>query len=71
MKKHKGLKTIGKILAVILVFLLVINIIPPKKNVENNPFLVAEGEFPMIAAHRGGGLYELWCLVSELTIIFH
>ena len=27
MKKHKGLKTIGKILAVILVFLLVINII--------------------------------------------
>ena len=55
MKKHKVLKTIGKILAVILVLLLVINIIPPKKNVENNPFIVAKGELPMIAAHRGGG----------------
>jgi len=55
MKQHKVLKVIGKILAVILVFLLVINIIPPKKNVENNPFIVAKGELPMIAAHRGGG----------------
>ena len=55
MKKHKVLKVIGKILAAILGFLLIINIIPPKKNVENNPFVVAEGELPMIAAHRGGG----------------
>ncbi len=55
MKKHKVLKAIGKILAVILVLLFVINIIPPKKNVENNPFVVAKGELPMIAAHRGGG----------------
>ena len=51
----KVLKTIGKILAVVFVFLLIINIIPPKKNVENNPFVVAKGELPMIAAHRGGG----------------
>ena len=42
-------------MAVIFVFLLIINIIPPKKNVENNPFVVAKGELPMIAAHRGGG----------------
>ena len=55
MKKHKVLKVIGKILAVILVLLFVINIIPQKKNVENNPFVVAKGELPMIAAHRGGG----------------
>lgn len=51
----KVLKTIGKILAAILIVLLIINIIPPKKNVENNPFMVAKGELPMIAAHRGGG----------------
>ena len=51
----KVLKTIGKILAVVFGFLLIINIIPPKKNVENNPFVVAKGELPMIAAHRGGG----------------
>ena len=55
MKKHKGLKITAIILALILGFLLVINLIPPKKNVENNPFLVGEGERPLIAAHRGGG----------------
>jgi len=53
-KQRKGLKIFGLILAGIAVFMLVINLIPPKKNVESNPFLVAEGELPMIAAHRGG-----------------
>lgn len=55
MKKHRVLKIIGIILAALLVFMLVINIIPPKKNVENNPFVVEKGSLPMIAAHRGGG----------------
>ena len=55
MKKHKGLKVLGIILAVIVLFFVVINVIPPKKNVVNNPFVVAKGELPMIAAHRGGG----------------
>lgn len=55
MKKHKVLKVLGCILAVIVIFLGVINIIPPKQNVENNPFVVEEGDLPMIAAHRGGG----------------
>lgn len=55
MKKHKKLKIFGIILLVILVFMAVINIIPPKQNVENNPFVVGKGELPMIAAHRGGG----------------
>ncbi len=54
MKKHKGLKIFGIILAVILLFFVVINVIPPQKNVENNPFVVEKGELPMIAAHRGG-----------------
>ena len=55
MKKHKGLKIFGIIVAAIVVFFLVINIIPPKHNVENNPFVVGKGKLPMIAAHRGGG----------------
>ena len=53
--KHKILKGIGIVAAVLAAFMIVINIIPPAKNVDNNPFVVAEGELPMIAAHRGGG----------------
>lgn len=55
MKKHKGLKIFGMIVAVILVFFLIINIIPPKQNAQNNPFVVEKGQLPLIAAHRGGG----------------
>ena len=55
MKKHKGLKIFGCIVAAIVVFFLIINIIPPKHNVENNPFIVGKGELPLLAAHRGGG----------------
>ena len=55
-KKGKGLKIAGLILAGIVAFMVTINVIPPKKNVENNPFILKEGELPMIAAHRGGGL---------------
>ena len=54
-KKRKALRIIGIILAALCVFFAVINIIPPKKNVESNPFIVGEGQLPMIAAHRGGG----------------
>ena len=54
-KKGKGLKVAGLILAGIVAFMVTINVVPPKKNVENNPFVVGEGELPMIAAHRGGG----------------
>ena len=55
MKKFKALKIIGIILAVLVLFFVVINVIPPKKNVEDNPFVVEKGELPLIAAHRGGG----------------
>lgn len=55
MKRFKALKIIGMILAVILVFFLVINLIPPAKVVEDNPFIVGKGALPMVAAHRGGG----------------
>ena len=53
-KKRTALKVLGIVLAVIVAFFAVINIVPPKQNVENNPFVVAKGELPMIAAHRGG-----------------
>lgn len=51
----KHLKRLAGFLAILFVFLVVVNVIPPKKNVERNPFLVEEGNLPMIAAHRGGG----------------
>ncbi len=52
--KYKFLKVLGIILAVLVVFFTIVNVIPPKKNVETNPFLVDAGALPMIAAHRGG-----------------
>jgi len=56
MKKGiKALKVIAIVLASLVAFFAIINIIPPKKNVETNPFVVGKGELPMIAAHRGGG----------------
>lgn len=55
LKKHLGWTICGGLLLLVSFFMLIINLIPPKKNVVNNPFVVAEGELPMIAAHRGGG----------------
>lgn len=56
MKHRKGLKRAGIVLAVLALFWTVVNVIPPKKNVEENPFVVAKGQLPMLAAHRGGGI---------------
>ncbi len=53
-KKHKGLKIFGCIVLVLVLFFVTINIIPPKKNLEENPFVLKEGQPTMIAAHRGG-----------------
>ena len=44
------------VIAALLLFFAIINIIPAKQNVTTNPFVLSEGELPMIAAHRGGGL---------------
>ncbi len=55
-KKGKALMILCIILSVLVLFFAVINIIPPKKNVETNPFIVGEGNLPMIAAHRGGSI---------------
>ena len=55
-KIHRRLKILAIVLAVIIAFFVVVNVIPPKKNVENNPFIVGEGNLPLIAAHRGGSI---------------
>ncbi len=55
MKKHKALKVTGIVLAALLLFMILINALPPKKSLESNPFVVEKGALPMIAAHRGGG----------------
>ena len=52
----KFLKILCSVLVVVLLFFVIINVIPPKKNVEDNPFVVEKGGLPMIAAHRGGGI---------------
>ncbi len=56
--KEKGkrrLKVLSCVLVGVILFFAVINLIPPRKNVAENPFLVSSGELPMVAAHRGGG----------------
>ena len=55
LKKHRALKIFGIILAAVMLFMATVNLIPPKKNVAENPFIVGKGNLPMIAAHRGGG----------------
>lgn len=51
---NKKIKVTLIVLASILVFFVAINIIPPAKVMENNPFIIEEGARPLIAAHRGG-----------------
>lgn len=53
-KKRTGLKIFLGFCLTVVTFFLVINIIPPKKVVEHNPFVIEEGQKPLIAAHRGG-----------------
>jgi len=54
MIKHKNLIIFSSIILSIILFFIVINVIPPKKVMSSNPFIIEEGDKPMIAAHRGG-----------------
>ena len=56
MKKSKIIRVLAVILAALVVFFAVINLIPPKDNVQFNPFTVGKDSLPMLAAHRGGGM---------------
>ena len=55
-KKGKGWKVLLCIVAALAVFFGVINLIPPAKVMEKNPFVKEKDALPMIAAHRGGGV---------------
>ena len=55
-KKGKGLKAALCVILLLAVFVAVINLLPPKKVVNTNPFLKDPDALPMIAAHRGGGM---------------
>ncbi len=56
LKTHKKLTIAALILLFFILFWIVINIIPPQKNIETNPFVIQDGKLPMIAAHRGGSI---------------
>ena len=56
MKKLRFLKVLLIIVLVLVIFFTTINVIPPKKAVEENVFIKKEGSRPMLAAHRGGSL---------------
>ena len=50
----KKLRIVCIVLLFVILFMLLINLIPPGKVMKNNPFVVGKGNLPMIAAHRGG-----------------
>ena len=56
MKKMKALKILGLCILVVAGFLLIINIIPPKKFGRENVFINQNRGRPMLAAHRGGAI---------------
>ena len=56
-KALKRLAIVGGVLALIGVFMVTINVIPPSKVIENNVFIRdPNSSKPMLAAHRGGSL---------------
>ena len=55
MRLFRKLRILISVITLLAVFFVTVNLIPPKKNVETNPFVVEKGALPMIAAHRGGG----------------
>ena len=54
MKINRFFKVFISIVLGLIVFFAVINVIPPKKVMEDNPFIIEKEERTLIAAHRGG-----------------
>lgn len=52
--KNRVIFSLLIVLMTITLFMVTINIIPPTKVMDDNPFIVGKGERPLIAAHRGG-----------------
>ena len=62
MKSHKKLKIFGIILASLVLFWTIINVIPPKKNIENNNFrimLTKKGDYVYKLVNANGQLLSL------------
>lgn len=55
LKTHRKLKIFGIVVGIIIIFLVIINVIPPTKVMETNPF-INEDDTPMLCAHRGGSI---------------
>ena len=55
-KSGRGWKALLCIVLVLALFFAVINLIPPGKVMEDNPFVKDKDALPMIAAHRGGSV---------------
>jgi hypothetical protein len=53
----KKLKVLGIVVGSIALAMVVINVIPPAKVIDENPF-ITETSLPMIAAHRGGSIND-------------
>ncbi len=54
MVKNKVVFSLLIVFTTIILFMVTINIVPPTKVMEDNPFIVGKGGRPLIAAHRGG-----------------
>lgn len=52
--KNKVVFSLLIVLTTITIFMVTINIIPPTKVMDDNPFIIEKGARPLIAAHRGG-----------------
>lgn len=53
-RMKRKLKWMGFVLLALVLFWTAINIIPPRKAIADNPFIIREGQKPLVAAHRGG-----------------
>ncbi len=53
-RKYLWAIILAGVILLIVIFEVIINCITPPIIIENNPFIVGEGELPMLVAHRGG-----------------
>ena len=53
----KKLKVFGIVVGTIVLAMVAINVIPPAKVIDENPF-ISETGLPMLAAHRGGSIND-------------
>jgi glycerophosphoryl diester phosphodiesterase len=50
----RKLKIMGFVILILVLIWVIFGIIPPKKVIAENPFIIKPGDKPLVAAHRGG-----------------